>query len=215
MRLKAVGVVRSAVKRREDMKVWGAPAAIEVRPEYARALHRICRHSHLWVLCWLHRADRTVLRAAPRKISSVLGESGVFAMRSPDRPNPVALTCVRLLRVRGRRLQVDALDAVDGTPVVDIKPYAPGIDSVPSARQPDYSRKYRLAGDDFLRHTLTRAARNQCGALDREARRAVELAFRYVRASGLARPRGAVRTNLRGRGLDAAALYREEQLALF
>jgi tRNA-Thr(GGU) m(6)t(6)A37 methyltransferase TsaA len=205
MKLKVVGVVRSAVKRREDMKVNGAAAQIDIRPAFARALHRIRRHSHLWVLCWLHRADRSVLRAVPRKVSSRLGESGVFALRSPDRPNPVSLTCVRLLDVRGRRLKVDALDAVDGTPVVDIKPYSPGIDCVPAARQPDYSRKYRLAGDEFLRSTLTRIARNHCGSLGSEARQAVELAFRYIKSSGKAAlgPGEVLRTNLSGPGLDA------------
>ena len=198
-----MGVVRSAVKKRRDMKVRGAPAVIEIRPAFAKALHRIRRHSHLWVLCWLHRADRQVLRAAPRKVSSCLAPSGVFALRSPDRPNPVSLTCARLLKVRGCRLYVDSLDVVDGTPVVDIKPYSPGIDSVPAARTPDYSRKYRLASDEFLRSTLERTARNHCGGLGLEARRAVELAFRYIRASGRARPLGVVKTNLRGAGLDA------------
>jgi len=205
MRLRCVGVVRSAVKRRGDMKLNGARAAIVVRPAFSRALHRIRRHSHLWVLCWLHQADRRVLRAAPRKISATLGESGVFALRSPDRPNPISLSCVRLLRVRGLRLEVDALDAIDGTPVVDIKPYSPGIDSVPAARQPDYSRKYRLTTDEFLRGILTRVARNNCGNLGPEARQAAALAFRYIRASGRAAlgRREVLRTNLRGPGLDA------------
>lgn len=196
-------MVRDRVRERADMKAGGVPAWIEVRPAYAPALLRLGRCSHIWVLCWLHKADRRVLRAAPRKVSAALGERGVFALRSPDRPNPVSLSCVRLREVRGRRIKVEGLDVIDGTPVIDIKPYSAGIDSVPSAAQPDYSRKYRLVDDGFLRSMLERVARNHCGGLGREARQAADLAFRFIRACGRARPSSAVRTNLRGAGVDA------------
>ena len=80
---------------------------------------------HLWVLCWFDRADRTVLRAIPPGTSA---EKGVFAIRSPDRPNPVSLCMVDLLEVKDGVLKVLGLDAFDGTPVIDIKVYSAEID---------------------------------------------------------------------------------------
>lgn len=203
--LKPIGIVKSAVKDRRDMPVEGAPARIKVLPRYVRALKGIERCSHIWALCWFDKADRKVLRARPRKVSSTLAERGVFAMRSPDRPNPVALTCARLLHARGATLELEALDAVDGTPVLDIKPYSVGIDCIPSAAKPDFARKYRLASDRFLAHTLARTAKNFSGKMGRGEMQAAALAFKYARLTGRAPEAGADRisSNLAGGGADA------------
>jgi len=80
---------------------------------------------HLWILCWFDRADRTVLRAIPPGTTS---KKGVFAIRSPDRPNPVSLCIVDLLEVKEGILKVRGLDAFNGTPVIDIKVYSADID---------------------------------------------------------------------------------------
>jgi tRNA-Thr(GGU) m(6)t(6)A37 methyltransferase TsaA len=77
------------------------------------------------VLCWFDRADRSVLRAIP---PGATDEKGVFAIRSPDRPNPIAICMVDLLEVRDGVLKVRGLDAIDGTPVIDIKMHSPEID---------------------------------------------------------------------------------------
>lgn len=121
--LKPVGVVRSPQKLPDDVPLPGQPAVVEIFPQYQAALHRVEENSHLWMLLWFHQADRTVLRTAPRRINPDLPDFGVFGLRSPNRPNPIALSLVRLEGVSGNNLLVQGLDAIDGTPVLDIKSY--------------------------------------------------------------------------------------------
>lgn len=127
--LQPIGIVRSPYKKRGDAPRQGrfsdTVSEIEVYDQFRPALHLIGTQKHLWVLCWFDRADRTVLRATPPGTSA---EKGVFAIRSPDRPNPVAICMVDLLGVKGGVLTVRGLDALDGTPVVDIKVWSREID---------------------------------------------------------------------------------------
>jgi len=118
-----VGVVRSETKNPEDIPLPGQPASVEIFPQYVEALHRIEENSHLWLLLWFHKSDRSCLRTIPRRMSATLPEYGVFGLRSPNRPNPIALCLVHLDAVDGNILQVHGLDAIDGTPVLDIKSY--------------------------------------------------------------------------------------------
>ncbi len=135
--LKPVGVVRCGVAERKQMPVWGVPASIEIFPEFEAALHRIEKHSHIWVLGWFDRepAEREVLQVTPRGVTNPGPEGlhGVFSVRSPARPNPIGLTAARLVRREGLRLDVDRLDFLDGTPVIDIKPYFINRDLIFSA----------------------------------------------------------------------------------
>lgn len=135
--LKPVGVVRCGVRERKQMPVWGVPASLEILPEFEDGLHRIEKHTHVWVLGWLVQGgpERDVLQVTPRGVSDPGPEGlhGVFAVRSPARPNPIGLTAARLLRREGRRLDLDRLDFLDGTPVVDIKPYFINRDLIFSA----------------------------------------------------------------------------------
>jgi len=109
----------------------GAPeATILVEPQFAPALDGIAAGDALLVLTWLDRADREVLKVHPRGDSS-RPESGVFATRSPHRPNPIGLHRVRVLEIEADRLRVADLEALDGTPVLDLKPV---MDSDPNAR---------------------------------------------------------------------------------
>lgn len=203
IKLKPVGYVSNNVKQRSAMKMPGVQSVIEIEPKFEKALYRIKEESHLWILSYFHKADTSVLRAKPRKISSFLGEKGVFAMRSPDRPNPIALTCVRLLSVKGRKLTVAGLDAMDGTPVLDIKPYSNGIDCVPFSDMPDFTRKYALVQDDFLARSFARIAENHTGPLDAATTAACALVFAFTRRSGMApSPEFTLSTNLQGRALD-------------
>jgi tRNA-Thr(GGU) m(6)t(6)A37 methyltransferase TsaA len=100
----------------------GAPeATLEVAPEFAPALAGTSEGDDVLVLTWLDRADRDVLAVHPRDDLS-RPETGVFATRSQDRPNPIGLHRVRVVAVEGTSLRVENLEAVDGTPVLDIKP---------------------------------------------------------------------------------------------
>jgi tRNA (adenine37-N6)-methyltransferase len=135
--LRIIGVVESEIKDRKAMPALGAPAAIAVFPEYADGLLRIEKHSHFWILAWLMaRPERDVLQVVPRGVDPDQPDAthGVFAVRSPARPNPIGLTAVRLLRRAGLRLEVDRLDFLDGTPIIDIKPYFISRDLIFSAR---------------------------------------------------------------------------------
>lgn len=123
--LHPVGVVRSPLTARKGAPRQGsegAPAAwIDIDPRFAPALDGIVAGSEVILLTWLHQADRDTLRVHPRNDpQSAL--KGVFATRSPDRPNPIGLHRVRVVEVAELRLHVEPLEAIDGTPVVDIKP---------------------------------------------------------------------------------------------
>ena len=121
-----IGWVRSSLKLRADAPKQGyegAPdARIQVEPRFQPGLDRLSPGQDLLILTWLHQSRRDVLAVHPRRdLSKPL--HGVFATRSPDRPNPIGVHRVRLLGIEaGGVLHVAPLEAIDGTPVVDIKP---------------------------------------------------------------------------------------------
>ena len=107
-----------------------APCSIELDPAYADGLKDIETCSHLWILYFMDRAARDILVQRPRLYGTA---RGTFALRSPARPNPIALSAVRLIGVERQCLMVRGLDCVDGTPLIDIKPYFASIDLHPAA----------------------------------------------------------------------------------
>ena len=122
--IKPVGVIRSELTTREAAPMQGyegAPEAwLELEPSVAQGLVGISAGDELIVLTWLHRAERDVLLVHPRdNLKRPL--TGVFATRSPDRPNPIGLHRVSVLEVDGLRLKISPMEAIDGTPVIDIK----------------------------------------------------------------------------------------------
>jgi tRNA-Thr(GGU) m(6)t(6)A37 methyltransferase TsaA len=123
--LTPVGFVRSSLKRRSDAPKQGyegAPHAwLEIIPAVAKGLQGITVGQELIVVTWLHQARRNILKLHPRG-DKKLPLTGVFATRSPDRPNPLGLHRVSVLEIVGNRLRVGPLEAIDATPVVDIKP---------------------------------------------------------------------------------------------
>lgn len=123
--LEPVGVIRSTLRDRAQAPRQGAEGApdawLEVRPRFARALSGVSAGDEVLVITWLHRADRGVLEVHPRD-DPAAPLAGVFATRSPDRPNPLGLHRVTVREVAGPRLRIGPIEAIDGTPVVDIKP---------------------------------------------------------------------------------------------
>jgi tRNA-Thr(GGU) m(6)t(6)A37 methyltransferase TsaA len=122
----AIGTVRSTLKRREDAPLQGREggpdAWLEIHPEFRDALDGITAGSDIVILTWLHLSKRDVLKVHPRRRKDA-ALMGVFATRSPDRPNPIGLHEVTVLEVDPQRgVRVAPLEAVDGTPIIDIKP---------------------------------------------------------------------------------------------
>ncbi len=130
--LRPIGVVRSVLRERSGAPRQGDEGApdvwIEIAPEVAEGLEGIevntdilvVVNTDILVVTWLHQGRRDVLKVHPRGNKNVL--CGVFATRSPDRPNPLGLHRVKVLEISGREIKVGPLEAIDGTPVVDIKP---------------------------------------------------------------------------------------------
>lgn len=129
-----IGRIRTPWTRRQDCPRNGllteALCTVEVDPLYAPGLQNVEGASHLIVLYWMDRAARDLVRQQPRHAD---GSRGTFSLRSPARPNPVALSVVELRRRDGDRLTVHGLDCLDGTPLLDIKPYFASTDSRPQA----------------------------------------------------------------------------------
>jgi len=124
-RLDPIGVIRSTIKSRAESPKQGAEGApdawLEVNESVAEALDGIARGDELVVLTWLHRARRDVLKVHPRS-DPQRRLTGVFATRSPDRPNPIGIHPVTVREVQDNRLRIGPIEVIDGTPVIDIKP---------------------------------------------------------------------------------------------
>jgi tRNA (adenine37-N6)-methyltransferase len=114
-------------------------AVVEIDPPWVEALDGLGGFSHVWLLWWLDAYDQPpqALRTHPenREDAPLVG---LFATRSPHRPNPIAMTVVRLLALDGSRLRVRGLDAREGTPILDIKPYIRRGDFIPEATMPEW-----------------------------------------------------------------------------
>jgi tRNA-Thr(GGU) m(6)t(6)A37 methyltransferase TsaA len=123
--LRRIGTVRSPLTARKgaprQADESAPPAVVELDAAYADALDGLRPGDAVELLTWLHEADRSVLRTRPRD-DPQRPELGVFATRSPDRPNPIGLHTVQVTAVEGPVLRVAALEAIDGTPVLDLKP---------------------------------------------------------------------------------------------
>lgn len=124
-RLRPIGSIRSVLKSRREAPKQGAEGApdawLEVHPWAADGLQGLAVGDQVVVITWLHRAQRDVLRVHPRS-DARRPLTGVFATRSPDRPNPLGLHPVTVRAIRGNRLRVGPIEAIDGTPVLDVKP---------------------------------------------------------------------------------------------
>lgn len=122
--LQPIGVVHSGFKTREEVQRTDKDenvGEIEIFSEYADGLDDIEGFSHIILLCWMHKSIFRSLKVTP--LYHPEKDRGVFATRHPDRPNPIAITTVKLLERKGNVLKVSGIDMLDETPVLDVKPY--------------------------------------------------------------------------------------------
>jgi tRNA-Thr(GGU) m(6)t(6)A37 methyltransferase TsaA len=129
-----IGRIRTPWKRREECPKNAGEShevcTIEFDPRWAEGLKGLETVTHVILLYWMDQARRDLVLQSPRHYAE---RRGTFALRSPARPNPIALSVARLLRVDGNKLTVIGVDCLDGTPLLDIKPYFASTDSVPEA----------------------------------------------------------------------------------
>jgi len=139
-RLVFIGRVRSPWMQRSgtpknprEARERGGGGRLELDPPYRGGLGGLQIFSHAIALYWMHEARRDLVVQLPAHASE---PRGTFSLRSPVRPNPIALSVVRILSIDEAQgiIEIDAIDCLDGTPLLDIKPYRPGIDAVPDAK---------------------------------------------------------------------------------
>ena len=132
------------------VKRQGDRAIIDLRPELAPALEGLAGFSHVWVFYWFHENDRpeerAILQVHPRRDPNN-PLTGVFATRAPVRPNLIGFTCCRVVSVKKNILAVEGLDAREGSPVLDLKPYIPESDALPEALVPGWVKTKRGNND--------------------------------------------------------------------
>ena len=144
MILKPIGIVKNGIEQPTDARnAWQKVVSeIVIDSSLTEALDGLEGFSHIIVLYWMHQAasGKLPLKVHPMGRTEV-PRQGIFAVRTPNRPNRIGKATVRLLQRQGNILRVEGLDALDGSPVIDIKPYLPGYDSVADARVPQWITK--------------------------------------------------------------------------
>jgi tRNA-Thr(GGU) m(6)t(6)A37 methyltransferase TsaA len=136
MNLIPIGIIHSPHQRAEGTPVQAALAAgvkgtVEVFPEYVEGLRALDGFERIWLVYWFDRASQAQLVVTPYLDTT---PRGLFATRAPCRPNPIGLSAVRLLGIASNVLQVEGLDILDNTPLLDIKPYIPAFDAFEAKR---------------------------------------------------------------------------------
>jgi len=160
---RAIGTVRSPFLQAagtpiQPSRAAAAEGSLELEPEYWSGLQDLDGFSHLVLVAHLHRTGPAQLQVVPFLDTRA---HGIFATRAPARPNPIAVSVLRILRVEPGRVQVAELDLLDGTPILDIKPYVPEFDARPDASTGWYANAARkdervVADDRFSADPLTR-----------------------------------------------------------
>ena len=126
------------------VKKQGKKISLEIMPKYAPALDGLSGFTHVWVFYWFdghdNPEDRATLKVHPRR-NPKNPLTGVFATRAPVRPNLIGLSVCRILKVQGNIVEVEDLDALEGSPILDLKPYIPQGDALPDAGTPDWLKR--------------------------------------------------------------------------
>jgi tRNA (adenine37-N6)-methyltransferase len=128
------------------VKKHGEVSYLEIYPEFAPALKGLQDFSHVWVFYWFDQNDtperRQTLQVHPRR-DPANPLTGVFACRSPERPNLIGFTACEIVRINQNLVEVTGLDARDGSPILDLKPYIPNGDAIPQAYTPEWLKRAR------------------------------------------------------------------------
>jgi len=138
--LKPIGFVKNKVKKPRFGGFSHETSEIIVNKKYTEAFKGIDDYSHLMIVYWMDKIKEKVITHRPQGNPSV-PIVGIFACRCPQRPNPIGITIVKLLKHKGNKIKVKGLDILDGTPIIDIKPYWPQYDKVEKGKIPDWVYK--------------------------------------------------------------------------
>jgi len=139
--LKPIGFAKNGETEPRFGSFAGEISEIVVDEEFTEALNGIDSYSHVLIVYWMDKVEERVITHRPQGNPDV-PVVGILACRCPQRPNPIAVSTVRLIGHEGNKIKVEGLDILDGTPVIDIKPYWPQYDKVKDGRIPDWV--YRL-----------------------------------------------------------------------
>ncbi|MGO8766150.1 MAG: tRNA (N6-threonylcarbamoyladenosine(37)-N6)-methyltransferase TrmO [Limisphaerales bacterium] len=136
IRLKQIGVIHSQFKQAtgtpiQPCRAGNSAGYATLRPEFVDGLEDLAGFDRVWLVYWFHRAAAAKMKIVPYRDTV---ERGLFATRAPARPNPLGMSCVRLLNIEGCILRLDEVDILDDTPLLDIKPYVPQYDNYPIQR---------------------------------------------------------------------------------
>ena len=161
--VRPIGIIHSPFRRQAGTPIQAGMAESEeatatLFPEFAPVLRDLDGFDRAWLLCWMDRAAPGDLLVTPYLDTR---PHGVFATRSPARPNPISPSCVRLLEVTGREIRFAGVDLLDGTPLLDVKPYVPDFDVHEARRCGWYDRVKRpqaVADDRFARRASSATA---------------------------------------------------------
>jgi tRNA-Thr(GGU) m(6)t(6)A37 methyltransferase TsaA len=154
LKLEPIGVIETPFREPagtpiQPSRANGAPGKVRIEPRFHAGLKDIEGFERIWLVYWLHKAPKSSLLVTPFLDER---QRGVFATRSPARPSPIGISAVRLLAIRGGILEVADVDMIDGTPLLDVKPYVPEFDCYPNSKAgwfDESKSKCRLADDRF------------------------------------------------------------------
>lgn len=209
--LKPIGYVKNDIPKRKDMNTVGVPSKIIINDEYLLALEYLKENSHIIVMCFFHEAKRDILQVYPRKFGvSHRVEKGVFATRSPDRPNPVAITITRLLDVRGNEIFAEKIDCISGTPVIDIKPYSHGSDAIYNCQSLNVKTDFVNPTDEMIYEYIKLGALNYIHETDDSFEFAIITLLKIVRTLNKMPDRellDSIETDFTGNALDIIYYY--------
>ena len=136
IRLITIGCIHSQYQHAtgtpiQPCRAENSPGYVTLRPEFTDGLADLAGFDRVWLIYYFHRAAAAQMRVIPYRDTV---PHGLFATRVPARPNPIGMSCVRLLNIEGNILRLGAVDILDGTPLLDIKPYVPQYDNYPVQR---------------------------------------------------------------------------------